>query len=187
MVTTSAFSQIKIETANELKLNLGTTLLLYPEIHYEKVISSEYIRFVKSDFFGYGFSAGTRMPGFKASSEPEFYRFPRIYANNYHIIAYCRFYFNRTQKLHYHYDLKRPVLFFIEPTAAIVGFDDLTTLFLGIGGGLKLINVMNYTAELYFGGGGGLKKNEYGGEKFFERYDGVGYYRFGINLGWRFH
>ena len=187
-IASTAFSQIRIETATELKLNLATSLLLYPEIHYEQVRTSEYISFVKSDFFGYGFSAGHRISGFKSSDEPEYGydNFPRIYANNFHLLAFCRLYFNLAQKFHYHYDLKRPVLYFIEPTAAIVGFDDYTTLFLGIGGGIKLINVMNYTAELYFAGGTSLRKYEYGGEKFYEKYYGVGYYRFGINLGWRF-
>jgi len=189
LIATVAFSQLRIETANELKLNLASTLLLYPEIQYEKVRSSEYISFVKSDFFGYGFSAGARIPGLKRSSDPDYYddnygNFPKIYENNFHILAFCRFYFNRMQEFHFHYDLKRPVLFFIEPTAAIVGFNDLTTLFIGFGGGIKFINVKNYTAEIHLGGGGSLKKTQNSG-KFYERYEGVGYYRFGINIGKR--
>ena len=163
-------SQARIRTANELKLNLATTFLLTPEIIYERVKSADDVGFVKSDYFGYGFSVGVSFPGFTIGSNPEINYHPTIYDHKYHILSYCRFYFNRRNNFLYHYNMKRPQLFFIEPSAAVVGFDKRSEFCLGLSLGMKLINIMNCTGEIYVGGGNNLK-----------RHDSAYYYRFGIN------
>ena len=175
LVESVAFSQARIKTANELKLNLLTSLVFAPEIHYERVKSAERLGVI-SDYLGFGVSAGVTLPlDFTVGSDPEIDYPPQIYMHNYHLISYCRFYFNRRHNLAYHYELKRPQLFFVESNAAVIGFDNRTSFCLGLGLGLKFINSMNYTAEIYAGGGTNLNI-----------YDLEGYYRIGINLGRRF-
>ena len=161
-----------------------TTLLLYPEIKYERVRASEYLGPVKSDYFGYGLSAGVKLPGFTMGSDPGFDYYPEIYLNKYHILTFCRFYFNRRHQSNYHFDMKLPQLFFVEPTLAFVGFEgydyernankDDTAICVGLGIGLKLITITNYTIEFHFGGGSNL-----------QRHNADFYYRFGINIGRR--
>ena len=171
---TTCFSQLRIQTANEIKINLLSTLILYPEIHYERVRSSEHIRYVKSDFFGWGFAAGAEMQGIPSSKDPEFSDYPRVFLNKYHVLGFMRLYFNRKENFLFHYDLRRPKLFFVEPSVAVVGFDDGVSLCLGASVGIKHLNVMDYTAELFFGGGTNFHWD-----------NPVGYYRLGIVLGRR--
>jgi hypothetical protein len=174
LLETVAYSQKRLRTANEIKLNLATSLLLTPEINYERVKTADDVGFVKSDYFGYGLSAGVTLPGFTVPTDPEFDYHPEIYETNWQVVAYCRFYFNRRHNHLYHYGMKRPQLFFIEPGAAVIGFDDRSSFCLGLALGLKLINIMNCTGEIYAGGGSNLK-----------RYDSVFFWRFGVNLGLR--
>ena len=169
-----AFSQIRIYTANEVKLNVLTTLLLYPEIHFERVRATENLGPVKSDSFGYGFSAGIKVPGFTIGSDPEYHYYPVIYLNTWHLSTYCRYYFNRKHQFNYHFDMRRPQMFFLEPAATIVGYEENTSLCLGLSLGLKITNIMNYTAEFHIGAGNNLN-----------RHNADFYYRFGVNIGWR--
>jgi len=183
-----AYSQIKIRTENEVKLNILTTILLYPEILYERVKSTEFIGPVKSDYFGYGFSAGVKLPGFTIGSEepdkfllhyyPEIYfRVPRVKLQQYHALAFCRFYFNRQHSFGYHTDMLPPQLFFVEPNIILLGYkDNLREYCVGLNVGIKYLNVFDrLTMELHLGGGNNLKRN-----------DASFYYRFGINVAYRF-
>jgi hypothetical protein len=155
------------QVSNELKLNVLTTPLMFPEINYERVYA-DYYGFVVSDYFGYGLSVAY------TPLKPDAYSFS-IYNTNFQIVSYCRFYFNMPHNFLYYYSLKQPIQLFIEPNVAVVGHKNGISPCVGLALGQKIINIKGYTAEVYVGGGSGLKKD-----------DPVFYWRFGINVGKRF-
>ena len=80
-VETVVFSQtVKKQTANEIRLNLMTTLYWTPEISYERVKTADLGGFAKSDYFGYGLSA--------CATLTDSYSQRRIYETNFQIVPY---------------------------------------------------------------------------------------------------
>ena len=156
---------VKKQNANEIRLNLITTLYWTPEISYERVKTADLGGFAKSDYFGYGVAACVTL------MEP--YSPRRIYETNFQIVPYFRLYFSSDNSFFYNHRYRYPGLIFIEPNAAIVGYGDGIKFCFGFALGRKLINIMDYTAEIYVGGGGNFKK------------DDVSYWRIGINIGKR--
>jgi len=179
-----AFSQMK-EYANEIKLNVLTSLLLCPEINYERV-KTDY--FETPESFGFGLSVAASFLG--SDPESDFSKIIAQIYGKYRIIPYCRFYFGKSDEFFYHTALKRPNLFFIEINAAVIGgygyhdsydndddngFENRTLFGLGLAVGKKFKNSKNL-AEMYLGVGGGNSD--------FKSIDF--YLRLGVNLGRRF-
>ena len=181
----SGFAQTFMsEYVNEVKLNVLTSLFLYPEINYERV---------KTDYFGspddkigFGVSASALL----FNSDFEYYREIAGILGTYKILPYCRFYFSKFDEFLYHVGLKRPSLFFIEINAAIfgyaeetesgheVGYKQHTAFGLGLAVGKKYVRMQNNTAEIYFGLGWGCSN--------FKEKEFYPYLRLGVNLGRRF-
>ena len=170
-----AFSQMR-QYRNEIKLNLLTSVLLYPEVNYERVIS-DYFEY--PDYYGFGLSAAAFLltPNLDADAESGFAEIMADIYGNYRIVPYFRFYFSKFDEFFYHSGLKRPNLFFIETNLAILGYDNRTSYGLGLAVGKKFITSMNYAAEIYLGGG--VRSSDF-------KEDIGGYFRLGINLGRRF-
>ena len=180
-VESVAFSQTK-EYANEIKLNLLTSLLLCPEISYERV-NTDY--FESMETFGFGLSAAASFLG--SDPESDFAKIIAKIYGKYRVMPYCRFYFGKSDDYFYNSALKRPNLFYIEINAAVVGgygyhdnsnddgFENRTLFGVGLALGKKFKSSMNL-ADIYFGVGGGSSD--------FKAIDF--YLRLGVSLGRRF-